>query len=175
MSVRTKRRCLRGLVKICGEYGVLPNSYIIPKSKIQKLGDEPVSSGGFSDVWPGAYKEDEDKEEKYVAIKVIRYWESEDARRVRKVGYFGLFPSRLSLIVLQSFCQEVITWRRLSHPNVLKLIGVIMDDKEFSMVAPWMDNGNIVDHVREDHQANPIKLARTMFKFIQLFIESGHS
>ena len=50
----------------------------------------------------------------------------------------------------------------MSHPNILELVGVVMNESEFIMVAPWMENGNIVDHVREDPHANPLKLVRDM-------------
>ena len=53
-------------MEICGKYGILPNSCIILESKVQKLGDSPISSGGFSGVWKGIY------EERPVAIKVLR-------------------------------------------------------------------------------------------------------
>jgi hypothetical protein len=89
MSLRARRRCFRGLIKICGEYGILPNSYLIPGSKVQKLGDAPISSSDFSSVWPGIYNQAEDKEDedggRCVAIKVVRYFESEDIRTTKKV------------------------------------------------------------------------------------------
>ncbi|KAF9654244.1 kinase-like protein [Thelephora ganbajun] len=136
ITMRTRRRCFRGLVKVCGEYGILPNSYIIQESDIEKLGESPVSSGGFSDVWPGMHEG-----EKSVAIKIIRYYESDDVQTIKK-----------------DFCREVITWKRLSHPNVLELIGVMMNDKEYVMVSPWMENRNIVDYLRKSLQTNPLKL-----------------
>ena len=96
MSLSARRRCFRGLVKLCGEYGILPNSHVIPESKVQKLGDSPHASGGFSEVWPGIYNEAEDEEDedgcKGVAIKVIRYRDADDVR-MKKVRYFDLSPS----------------------------------------------------------------------------------
>ena len=83
MSLQTRRRCLRGLVNICGECGILPNSYTIPQHKAQKLGDSPISSKVFSDTWSGMYEED-----KSVTIKVMRYHESDDIREIKKVRYF---------------------------------------------------------------------------------------
>jgi len=80
MSLPTKRRCLRALTKICGEYAILPNSYVIPQSKILKLGNSPTSSSDLSEAWPGMYGED-----KSVAIRVMRYHESDDIRGVKKV------------------------------------------------------------------------------------------
>jgi hypothetical protein len=172
INLRTRRRCFRGLVKICGEHCILPSSYIIPESKVQKLGDCAVSSGGFSDVWPGMYEED-----LAVAIKVIRYCELDDVQKVKKVRYPNLFPRTIGPDHPQNFCREVITWKRMSHPNILPLIGVMMNENEYSMVAPWMDNGNVIEFLKdpENHQANPLKLVCIVFHFIHLFVESGHS
>ena len=59
---------------------------------------------------------------------------------------------------LQDFYREVVTWKRLSHPNILELIGVMADEKKCSMVSPWMENGSIVEFLRGNSQANPLKL-----------------
>jgi len=51
-----------------------------------------------------------------------------------------------------------------------------MDDKEYTTVTPWIENGTIVDFLGENDQANPLKLARTiMFRFVHLLIEPGRS
>ena len=50
-----------------------------------------------------------------------------------------------------------------------------MDGKEFAVVVPWMENGNIIKFLREDLEANPLKLARTTFHSMHPSIESGHS
>jgi len=98
ISLSTRRRCLRGLAKICGEYDILPSSYIVPDSKVQKDGNLPVSFGGFSDVWKGFYGE----ERKAVAIKVIRQYETVDIRGIKKVSSFNrLFSHDRTL----SFCR----------------------------------------------------------------------
>ena len=96
MSLSARRRCFRGLVKLCGEYDILPNSYVIPESKVQKLGDSPHASGGFSEVWSGIYNGDNNEKGKdrgkKIAIKVIQYWEPDDAQSIKKVRYFDLSP-----------------------------------------------------------------------------------
>jgi len=91
LNLRTRTRCFRGLVKICGEYGILPNSYVIPESKVQKLGDSTTSCGGFSDIWLGAYEEDIP-----VAIEVVRNYGSDDIRKIRKVQRIDLLSSSRS-------------------------------------------------------------------------------
>ena len=97
MSLSARRRCFRGLVKLCGEHGILPRSYIIPESRIQKLGDSPISFGGFSDVWPGIYNETEDEKDedagKCVAIKIIQCCSTGDAQAIKKVRCFNLLSS----------------------------------------------------------------------------------
>jgi len=89
-------------VKICGEYNVLPDSYIIPEPNFRKLGDSPISSDGFSEVWPGVYEE-----EKSIAIRVIRYRDAEGAQEIKKVGDFDLFSSsRSSLSICRTFSER---------------------------------------------------------------------
>ncbi|KAF9654231.1 hypothetical protein BDM02DRAFT_3182057 [Thelephora ganbajun] len=67
------------------------------QSDIEKLGESPVSSGGFSDVWPGVHEG-----EKAVAIKVIRHYESDDAQKIKKAGHFDLFLARSTLTVYRT-------------------------------------------------------------------------
>jgi len=86
MSPHT-RRYFRGLVEICGKYDILPDSYIIPESKIQKLGDCPTSSDSFSEVWPGWYGEN-----KLVTIKSVQYRKSDDIRETKYVGTLTYSP-----------------------------------------------------------------------------------
>lgn len=62
---------------------------MIPESKIEKLGDTPVSSSRFSDIWPGAYEGD-----KSVAIKVIRFLETDDIQQFKQVRRPDHFPRR---------------------------------------------------------------------------------
>ena len=50
-----------------------------------------------------------------------------------------------------------------------------MENESYAMVVPWMDNGDIVEYVREEPQTNPLKLARSPFHLMQQSIESRHS
>ena len=72
-------------MRLCGEHGVLPESYLIPESKIEKLGDAPISTGGFSEVWPGIYEE-----ENPVAIKVMKCYTQEGIQTIKKVRHLDL-------------------------------------------------------------------------------------
>lgn len=48
------RRCLYKLQAICNHHGVLPTSYDV-SGNLSKIGDGPVTSGGFSDIWEGIH------------------------------------------------------------------------------------------------------------------------
>jgi len=54
-------------------------------------------------------------------------------------------------IASQQFCKEVILWNSLSHPNVLKLVGVLggIGQYQFATVSEWMAHGNIMQYIRE--------------------------
>jgi hypothetical protein len=50
-----------------------------------------------------------------------------------------------------------------------------MNDEELAMVSPWIDNGNIIDYLRDNTQTNALKLARNTPYPVYSFIESRHS
>ena len=53
-----------------------------------------------------------------------------------------------------------MTWKTLRHPNVLPLIGVIMTENphRFVMVSHWMKNGNIIEFLERENDADRLKL-----------------
>ena len=65
-------------------------------------------------------------------------------------------------IVSQQFCKEVILWNSLSHPNVLKLVGVLggIDQRQFATVSEWMAHGNIMEYIRKK-ATNRLELVST--------------
>jgi hypothetical protein len=65
---------------------------------------------------------------------------------------------------VQGFCKEVVTWKTLQHPNVLRLIGVIMSETQFAMVSEWMVNGNINEFVKANPDADRLRLVGSLFK-----------
>ena len=48
------RLCLHKLQAICSNRGILPSSHVIAGG-LTKLGDYPVASGGFAEVWEGEH------------------------------------------------------------------------------------------------------------------------
>ena len=66
--------------QLCGWTGLLPTSHIIPEGLIRTT-EDPVTGGGFSDVWEGIY------DDKRVAIKALRLYKGDDIRTVSKVSH----------------------------------------------------------------------------------------
>ena len=53
-----------------------------------------------------------------------------------------------------------MTWKTLSHPNVLPLLGVTMIENHFAMISEWMANGSITEFVWANRGVNRFKLVR---------------
>ncbi|KAJ7588095.1 kinase-like domain-containing protein [Mycena floridula] len=91
--------------------------------------DAQVAGGAFGDIWQGLLRG------RKVSVKVARVFRNDDMQRFVKL--------QLSSIL----------WSQLSHPNVLPLYGTYcLDNAEASrlcLVSPWMDNGNIVDFLKD--------------------------
>ena len=122
--------------------------------------DEVLASGGFADVRRGSYMGH------LVAVKTLRFAEQDDLLKIRKVSVDVIFSATwdaVSIILLQQFCKEVVLWNTLSHPNVLKLVGVQgdMGKGQFTTVSEWMAHGNIMEYIKKNH-ANRLELVRAL-------------
>ena len=137
-------RCLRALYKTCDSNAIVPNSFRIPLC-YDRL-DFPLHCGGFADVWKGKHNGQE------VAVKTIRTASRKDLPAIAGVrhGSCGLSACMCANSLLQKLCKEVVTWKALRHPNVLPLLGVIMNEHHFAMVSEWMENGNISEFVKQN-------------------------
>ena len=115
-----------------------------------EVSSEILASGGFADVRTGAYFGT------LVAVKTMRVGEEDGFMRIRKVSIYGRFFNYLGAIptaVPQQFCKEVVLWDTLSHPNVMKLVGVQgdMNKGQFITVSEWMAHGNVMQYIKENH------------------------
>ena len=104
-------------------------------------------SGGFADIKKGDYKGYP------VAVKTMRVSMEDNLAKIRRVSGKQIFAVARdgTEIPFQQFCKEVIIWNSLSHPNVLKLVGVLggIDKYQFATVAEWMIHGNIMEYIRK--------------------------
>lgn len=48
---------------------------------------------------------------------------------------------------LKPFCKQVAILKKLSHPNVLPILGFTTEG-QLRMVSSWMENGNIVNYLK---------------------------
>lgn len=48
---------------------------------------------------------------------------------------------------------EALLWGQLSHPNILPFYGIHINEvrrSRFGLVSPWMENGNVVNYVKQN-------------------------
>ena len=137
---------------------------MVIKEKLD-VSDRVLATGGFADVRRGRYMGH------LVAVKTVRVSMQDDLLKKWKVSRNGVFSAAwdaVSIILLQQFCKEVVLWKTLSHPNILKLAGVQADvGKElFTTVSEWMEHGNIMAYIKKNH-ANRLELVR-VFTFLTM-------
>ena len=46
----------------------------------------------------------------------------------------------------QLFCHEVVMWKRLTHPNVLPLLGITLDPPQ--LISSWMPGGDLLEFIK---------------------------
>ena len=56
------------------------------------------------------------------------------------------------------FCKRVVTWKYLRHPNVVPLIGAVMDEAQLVFVSEWISNGNVNEFVKKHPDADRLGL-----------------
>ena len=144
------------LRRLAEHHELLPDRMVI--SEDIEVSDNILVSGGYGDIRSGTYMGGR------VAVKSARVSSQDNLQQIRKVSINGIFASTwgaLSTILFQRFYREVTLWETLSHPNVLKLLGVQEDMKErrFATVSIWMEHGNIMEYIKRNH-TNRLELVR---------------
>jgi len=82
-------------------------------------GSTPNERGGHGDVFLGFYQVPGDR----VAVKRLRVDVGDSGRR--------------------NFARELNVWYRLKHPNVLPLLGYLLEENRLSFVSKWMEEGSL--------------------------------
>ncbi|KAJ7713774.1 kinase-like domain-containing protein [Mycena olivaceomarginata] len=88
---------------------------------------QQLDGGAFGDIWKGLVGGHS------VSVKIMRIFQDNDIQTV-----------------LKAFGREALIWRQLCHPNVLPFFGVYFLDNRLCLVSPWMDNGNVVNFLKQD-------------------------
>ncbi|KAJ7489056.1 kinase-like domain-containing protein [Mycena latifolia] len=110
------------LIRLSRASGLHPKCFTL--SGLEKTGRQ-VAAGGFGDVWKGLV------ERQTVAVKVSRLFRDTDVK-----------------VALKQFGREALIWCQLSHPNLLPFFGLYYLDNRLCLVSPWMDNGDVVEFLR---------------------------
>ncbi|KAF9780033.1 kinase-like domain-containing protein [Thelephora terrestris] len=128
-----QQRCLLLLSKICKARGILPTSYFL-REEIHN--GQIHYCGGFADVIKGEYSGSP------VAIKRLRVGQGDYSR------------------VFKWLCREAIGWKRLTHPNILPLLGIsiVPDNNRLDILTEWMPSGNIMEYTKSNPEANRLRL-----------------
>ncbi|KAK0456767.1 kinase-like domain-containing protein [Armillaria borealis] len=128
------RMCFETLRKFSDNSGRLPPSLYI--RDVVRMGEYPVATGGFSDVYKG-----QTLSGGWTCLKILRMHISTQDEK----------------LAIKSFHREVITWRMLRSPRMLEFRGIYIIRSDttirFGLVSPWMENGNIMEYLKEhpDH------------------------
>ena len=143
------------LRRLAERHGLLPDRMKIRETF--EVSDEISAAGGFGDVRSGTYNGS------LVAVKAARVAARDNLQKIRKVRISGISHRMASTVPLQRFYKEVILWETLSHPNILKLVGIQEDitKRQFVTVSEWMRHGNIMEYIKANH-ANRLDLVRDL-------------
>ena len=58
----------------------------------------------------------------------------------------------------QRLFPEIVIWGRLSHPNVLPVLGISPNLSPLCVITEWMIDGNIMDFMSKHPEANRLRL-----------------
>ncbi|KAJ6598279.1 kinase-like domain-containing protein [Mycena vulgaris] len=106
-----------------------------PLLGLEKVGDQ-VAGGGFSDICKGVVHGQS------VSVKIMRLFQDRDVKAV-----------------LKEFGREALIWRQLSHPNLLPFFGLYYLENRLCLVAPWMENGNVFEYLRQESLGSEARLS----------------
>ncbi|EIW77962.1 kinase-like protein [Coniophora puteana RWD-64-598 SS2] len=112
--------------------------------EVVRVGNMPLASGAFSDVWKGVWRDGREGRERAVAIKYLRQFMVDGGVKEK---------------LLKRLKSEVAAWHRLQHPNIAQLFGVIQSMSTIAMVSPWCNNGTIMHYLEKvDPSADRVDL-----------------
>ncbi|KAG6867197.1 hypothetical protein C0993_005852 [Termitomyces sp. T159_Od127] len=99
------------------------------------LGDDPVTAGGFMDVYKVIFQG------KDMCFKAIRHYTQSHVEHMAKV-----------------YAKEAIAWAQLLHPNILPFFGLARIESQLAFVSPWALNGNLVNYLVHNPHVNRLLL-----------------
>ncbi|KAJ6598277.1 kinase-like domain-containing protein [Mycena vulgaris] len=113
----------KALLRLSRASGLHPKCF--PLLGLEK--GQQVACGGFSDICKGLVNGQS------VSVKIMRLFQDGDVEAV-----------------LKEFGREALIWRQLSHPNLLPFFGLYYLENRLCLVAPWMENGNVLEYLKKE-------------------------
>jgi hypothetical protein len=160
MDSKHKRLLVRAVTHLSETSGLYPDSLTLTNVTAEH---GRRASGGFADVYKGICFGEE------IAIKVFKIPLPSNVNSLNSWRSFGDH--------FQKLFREFITWRQLSHPNVLPFYGVhfLKDilETRFCLVSPWMENGNVVEFLARRHRMDPYGDTTNCVCLVRKFLRSG--
>ena len=154
MELDLRTKSVRILQKVRSAQAILPRSYVL-SDNVSKCGDILSASGGFADVWKSF------RNGNCVCVKAFRVYTT------RNLSVIEQGSQQVVLRVLCAFDDsrqrlfpEIVIWGRLSHPNVLPVLGVSLKSSPLCVITEWMMNRNIMDFTPKHPGVNRLRLVR---------------
>lgn len=97
------------------------------------------------------------------ALKRLRFYiyKDKDFAKVRCLACSILRQCSEKERYRQLIAKEIRVWASLSHPNVLKLLGYILEENGFpSLISEWIGEGTVLEFVRNRPETNIVPLVR---------------
>ncbi|KAF9781215.1 kinase-like domain-containing protein [Thelephora terrestris] len=123
-----ERGTLNTMRKLAYNSGQVPPLYQVNRRSLRRE-ETIIAAGTFAEVRRGRL------DNKAVAIRTLRIDQKTNGDKHQKL-----------------FCKECIIWMKISHPNLLPLIGIDIDSQtgHYSMISELMANGNIREYIRQN-------------------------
>ncbi|KAG8963598.1 hypothetical protein FRC03_002793 [Tulasnella sp. 419] len=140
-----KRPRISDIISALVDVETLPDLKDLDLTKDLEVGNK-VSQGGNSDIFLGALRVDKRKIK--VACKTLRIsnhnWQS------------GM---SLEEHLQKRFYREILSWKKLQHPNIVPLLGFAMSSYlRPSLISPWFENGTVTEYLRLNPSGNRLLL-----------------
>ncbi|KAG6815316.1 hypothetical protein H0H93_010249, partial [Arthromyces matolae] len=133
-SFKDRTQLIAAMRRISERTELYPSRFFL-EDAVLSSDDEPVISGGFSDVYKIIFRGEE------MCFKVIRVYQRSKVEHMAKV-----------------YAREAILWAQLSHPNILPFFGLAKFRSRLSFVTRWAQNGSLPEYLVHNPKAIRILL-----------------
>ncbi|KAF8996209.1 kinase-like domain-containing protein [Cyathus striatus] len=145
-----QKRLLVTTLKLSNKSSLYPKCLTLEGVTVE---ESAVTAGHFGEIWKGSFQGHA------VCLKVVKVYQR----------------SRIDDL-LKAFSKEGIIWGHLCHENVLPFYGIYhLSDAcgRICLTSPWMESGNVTEHLKRNPDANRIHLVLDAIEGISYLHDSG--